>query len=86
MHLEESKRTLMRSDLFRGLNESYLDIILMICEEIRYLAGDLIFREGDPGDAVYIIAQGAVEIVLEPRSDREAQIPVAVMGPTSTFG
>lgn len=86
MHLEESKRTLMRSDLFRGLKESYLDIILMICEEVRYLAGEYIFREGDPGDAVYLIAQGAVEIVLEPRSDDEAQIPVAVMAPTSTFG
>jgi CRP/FNR family transcriptional regulator, cyclic AMP receptor protein len=86
MHLEESKRTLMRSDLFRDLKASYLDIILMICEEVRYLAGDIIFREGDPGDAIYLIAQGAVEIVLEPRSPDEAQIPVAVMAPNSTFG
>jgi CRP-like cAMP-binding protein len=86
MHLEESKRTLMRSDLFSDLKESYLDIILMICEEVRYPAGEVIFREGDPGDAIYLIAQGAVEIMLEPRNDDEAQIPIAVMAPTSTFG
>ncbi|MGC9522053.1 MAG: cyclic nucleotide-binding domain-containing protein [Anaerolineae bacterium] len=86
MHLEEIKRTLKRSDLFQGLKESYLDLILMICEERRYIAGDYIMREGDPGDAVYLLAQGAVEIVLEPRSDAESPIAVAVMGPNSTFG
>jgi len=86
MHLEESKRTLMRSDLFQSLKDSYIEIILMICEEVRYVAGEYIFREGEPGDSVYLVAQGAVEIVLEPRSDSEEQIPVTIMAPTSTFG
>jgi len=86
MHLEESKRTLMRSGLFEDLKDSYLDIILMICEEVRYVSGEYVFREGDPGDSVYLIAQGAVEILLEPRSDDEEQIPVTVLAPTSTFG
>lgn len=86
MHLEESKRTLMNSGLFKDLKDAYLNIILMICEEARYVAGDYIFREGDPGDSVYLIAHGAVEIVLEPRSDSEEQIPVTIMAPTSTFG
>lgn len=86
MHLEESKRVLMRSDLFKGLKESHIDLILMICEEIRYLAGDYVVLEGDPGDAVYLLAQGAVEVVLEPQQTRGQVIPVAVMGPTSTFG
>jgi CRP-like cAMP-binding protein len=86
MHLEESKRILQRSDLFAGLKDMYLNIILMVCEEISYLAGDMIFREGDPGDALYLVARGAVEVVLEPRSADEASIPVAVLGPNSTFG
>jgi CRP/FNR family transcriptional regulator, cyclic AMP receptor protein len=86
MHLEETKRTLMRSDLFQGLRDSYLDIILIICEEARYVAGEYIFREGDPGDSIYLIAQGTVEVLLEPRSDTEEQIPVTTMAPTSTFG
>ncbi len=63
-----------------------MDIILMTCEELGLLAGDYVFHEGDPGDAVYVIAQGAVEIVLEPRSEDESPIAVAVMAPTSTFG
>lgn len=86
MHIEESKRVLMRSDLFQGLKESYVDLILMICEEVRYLAGDYIVYEGDPGDAVYLLAQGAVEVVLAAHHEGEQVIPVAVMAPTSTFG
>jgi CRP/FNR family transcriptional regulator, cyclic AMP receptor protein len=86
MHLEESRHTLMRSSLFQGLKDSYLDIILMICEEARYVAGEYVFREGDPGDSVYLVAQGAVEIMLEPRSDEEKQIPVTILAATSTFG
>jgi CRP-like cAMP-binding protein len=86
MHIDESRRVLETSDLFKDLKPAYLDIILMVCEEIRYLAGDYIFREGDPGDAIYLVAQGAVDIVLEPRSDEEAPIAVATMAPTSTFG
>jgi len=86
MHLEETKRTLMRSDLFQGLRNSYLDIILMTCEEARYVAGDYVFREGDRGDSVYLIVQGTVEILLEPRGDSKEQIPLTTLTPTSTFG
>jgi CRP/FNR family cyclic AMP-dependent transcriptional regulator len=86
MHLEESKRILKTSGLFQGLKDSHMDIILMICEEVRPLAGVYVFREGDPGNAVYLIVQGAVEIVLEPRNESESPIAVAVMAPTSTFG
>ena len=86
MHIEESRRILGSSGLFEGLRDSYMDIILMTCEEMRLLAGDYVFHEEDPGDSVYVIAQGVVEIVLEPRSEGESPIAVAVMAPTSTFG
>lgn len=86
MHLDESKRILQQSDLFQDLKEAYLEIILMACEEIRYLAGQYIFHEEEPGDAIYLVAQGAVEVLLEPQSEEESKLPVAVLGPHSTFG
>lgn len=86
MHIEESRRILSSSGLFESLRSSHVDIILMTCEEIRLLGGEYVFREGDTGDAVYLIAQGTVEIVLEPRSGEESPIPVATMAPTNTFG
>jgi CRP/FNR family transcriptional regulator len=86
MRLEASKRALERSQLFRGLSGSYLDLILMICQEQRQLAGSYVFRQGDPGDAVYLIASGSVDIVLEPRDQQEAPITVASLPAASTFG
>ena len=32
-------------------------------------AGDVIFRTGDPGDALYIVERGRVEVFAEPNSD-----------------
>lgn len=86
MHLEESKRVLRRSDLFQDLSSTHIDLVLMVCEELNHLAGDYVFRENDPGDSIYLIAQGVVEVVLEPHTDDETPIAVAVMAPTSTFG
>jgi CRP/FNR family transcriptional regulator len=86
MHLQEIKDILRESDLFRDLNEIHLDLVLMVCEEISYLSDEYIFHQDDPGDALYIIATGEVQIVLEPEGHRESPIPVTVLGPKSTFG
>lgn len=45
--------------------------------------GQLIFREGDPGDDAYIVEEGAVEISV--RSGRKTKI-IATLGPGEIFG
>jgi CRP-like cAMP-binding protein len=86
MHLQESKKVLRSSDLFRDLNEIHLDLVLMVCEEANYLAGDFIFHQGEPGDALYILSQGEVAIMLEPEKPGEAPLQVATFEAISTFG
>lgn len=86
MHLQESKKVLRSSDLFRDLNEIHLDLVLMVCEESNYLAGDFIFHQGEPGDALYILSQGEVAIMLEPEKPGEDFIQVATFEAISTFG
>jgi CRP-like cAMP-binding protein len=86
MHLQESKKVLRSSDLFRDLNEIHLDLVLMVCEESNYLAGDFIFHQGEPGDALYILSQGEVAIMLEPEKPGEDSIQVATFEAISTFG
>lgn len=85
MHLEEIKRALKSSHLFRDLHESHLDLVLMVCEELNYQAGEVIFHQDDPGDALYIIARGQVEIILESEQDKEA-VELAVLEAHDTFG
>ena len=86
MHLRESKQILRQSDLFRDLNEIHLDLVLRVCEESNFLAGEYIFHQDDSGDALYILADGKVEIILEPESAGEAVLPVAELDAISTFG
>ncbi|MBN1876323.1 MAG: cyclic nucleotide-binding domain-containing protein [Anaerolineae bacterium] len=86
MHLQESKRVLRQTDLFRDLNEIHLDLVLMVCEEVNYLGGEYIFRQDDPGDALYIIASGEIEVVLESGVEDEVSQHVTTLGEMASFG
>ncbi len=54
-----------RVELFRGLNEAQLESLSKICNEEVYSRGSTICREGDPGDKMYVISTGQVEIVVK---------------------
>jgi CRP-like cAMP-binding protein len=46
--------------------------------------GELLFREGDPAAAMYVVISGEVEVLKKSRSGHEAR--VAVLGPGDWFG
>lgn len=48
-----------------------------------YVAGELIFREGDAGDCAYVIEKGMVEIFV---ADNEQKQQVVLVGPGEIFG
>lgn len=48
-----------------------------------YVAGELIFREGDAGDCAYVIEKGIVEIFV---ADNEQKQQVVLVGPGEIFG
>ena len=48
--------------LFRGLDRAELQVLRLVAQERRFAAGREIFREGDPGDGVYFVKDGLVEI------------------------
>jgi CRP/FNR family cyclic AMP-dependent transcriptional regulator len=86
VHLQESKRVLRQSDLFRDLNEIHLDLVLMVCEEISYLGEEYIFHQNDPGDALYIVARGEVDILMESQNSNNASMVVTTSKENDTFG
>jgi CRP-like cAMP-binding protein len=51
--------------LFERFDDEERALLASQLEEIAFPAGSLIFRRGDPGDAIYIVASGEVEIYLE---------------------
>lgn len=53
---------LKRFDLFAALDEAQLWAVAQLLEEERHAAGATIFAEGDSGDRMYLVDEGAVRI------------------------
>lgn len=62
--------------IFTGLASSALAEIANAVEEIKFQPGDIIVREGDPGDRMFIICSGTVEVVKCLAQPRETVLAV----------
>ena len=52
-------------ELFEGLTDSELNEIAAISQRRRFKSGDLLTIEGQPGEDLYILISGAVEVIVE---------------------
>jgi CRP/FNR family cyclic AMP-dependent transcriptional regulator len=57
---------LKQADIFYELTTTQLELIASICEERHYQTGDIVFAENTVGAELYVIANGEVEIQLDP--------------------
>jgi CRP-like cAMP-binding protein len=57
---------LRQADIFDELSNTQLELIASICSERHYQGGDVIFEENTPGDELYVIANGEIEIQVDP--------------------
>ncbi len=76
--------TLARSPLLRGLAEEDLTRLAVRARRRTYRRGEVIFHQGDPGEAVHLIQGGRVKIALRAESGEEAVI--AILGPSDCVG
>lgn len=53
------------TDLFKGMNFKELQIIAGICSEESYLKGTVIFRQNEPAKSLLILAEGAVDLIVQ---------------------
>lgn len=75
---------LRNAPLFKDLDDAELAEIAELCKEERYESGVYIFREGEPGNRLYVIAEGEVRISRDiPGSGEEA---LAVLKKGALFG
>ena len=51
-----------QSQIFRDLSDDQAVTVGAFCETIELAAGDVVFREGDEGDRLYVIESGEVRI------------------------
>ena len=57
-------QTLKQVELFHDLTSVQLERLSALCQSQIRAQGDVIFKQGDPADTLYIIASGQVEIAV----------------------
>lgn len=59
------KEILRGVELFEGLSDDDLEQVASLCQEREIERGELLVKEGDTGDELFIITNGFVEVLLE---------------------
>ncbi len=70
--------------LFADLDEADLETLVASVETRRYRRGEAVFRQGDPGDALYVVLSGRVKIASPSEGGVEAIL--ATLRPGEFFG
>ena len=76
---EEIASILHNVGIFSELPQDVLAEVAALFEEIEFKAGSLIFKEGDEGDSLYIVADGQVRI-------HKGEQTFSTLGPNELFG
>jgi HEAT repeat protein/ATP/ADP translocase len=77
--LFERMRFLRSVPMFGGLPGEDLRSVAEIVEQIEFESGEVIFRKGDPGEHLFLIISGSIQV-------RDGQVVVATLGEREVFG
>ena len=69
--LEKAFDQLSQNRLFEGIESGLLERIAPDVHVVQLNAGEVIFREGDPGDLMYLVGQGSVKISKSGRGGQQ---------------
>jgi CRP-like cAMP-binding protein len=65
MSLQEEVDLLRRIPVFAKIEPSKLKLLAFTSERLTYAADEVLFKQGDPGDAAYIIIRGSADVIVE---------------------
>jgi ferredoxin-NADP reductase/CRP-like cAMP-binding protein/cytochrome P450 len=74
MTMSNATTFLSRCGLFRGFDDARLAALGQALEEAHFPAGASIFREGDSGDAMFVVLGGAVQVYAQDRNGRDVTL------------
>jgi CRP/FNR family transcriptional regulator, cyclic AMP receptor protein len=83
MSLQQEFEVLRRVPFFAEIEPSKLKLLAFMSERAGFDDGKVLFRQGDPGDAAYLILDGQAEVVLESPT---GPVTVATLGGNELVG
>ena len=72
-----------RSPVFEMLSQAELATLAELCRPVSWAAGQVVFREGDPGASLYVLTEGEVEVLSRHAGAEKA---IAILPAPSAFG
>jgi len=83
MSLKQEYELLRRVPIFAEMDPPKLKLLAFMSERVGFDPGKQLMRQGDLGDAAYLIIEGHAEVVLETPA---GQVVVATPGPNEIVG
>jgi CRP/FNR family cyclic AMP-dependent transcriptional regulator len=80
----QTSQLLARAPLFKLLNDAERADLEQVLERRTVRAGEAVFTIGEPGDSLYVVGTGSVELFV--KDNTGAKIVLALCGPGEVFG
>ena len=77
-------RTLAEVELFEHLNDDDRATLAGVIDVRRLAAGETLFKAGEPGESLYVVRAGEVELYIKDTAGQ--RIPLAIVGRGEVFG
>src|SRR5512133_1352282 len=74
---------LRKSPLFQGLSDEELQRLMDMAEPFSLRAGDVLIRQGEPGDSAYVLIKGEFEVQ---KQSGQSLIKIDVRNPGDVVG
>lgn len=83
MSLIQDVEVLRNIPLFAKVDPTKLKLLAFTSERLQYASGDELFRQGDDGDAAYVILEGQADILVD---TPKGAVKVARLGKNDIIG
>jgi CRP-like cAMP-binding protein len=83
MTLQRDVEVLRSIPLFAKIEPTKLKLLAFTSEQVEYMVGDVLFRQGDTGDAAYILLEGDADILVD---TPQGSVRVAQLGKNDIVG
>ena len=76
---------MLQSELFSKMPTANIQSLFALLEPVEYKAGDVVIKQGEPGQHYFIIQEGHCQVLRAPTPGGK-EIKLAVLGPGDSFG
>jgi len=77
MSLQQEVEMLRKIPMFANIDPAKLKLLAFTSQRLSYESGDVLFRQGDPGDAAFLIIAGTAEVTIDTEN---GPLTVATLG------